>query len=158
MGGPAYINNIAYYQFDNFYQVTFIDNHGIEHKSAEHYYQYCKCIKDSDKLVILNSSIEDVYSLGQKVEICDLWDSIKLFKMYEGNRFKYLQNSSLGEMLKNTSGKIIVPSGDLFWSYGSDYHQGENWNGLILEAIRDELNGHSVDDFRLEMKVRSLRF
>ena len=159
MGGSAFIEGKEYEEFDNFYKCKFIDTNGNTFISSEHYYQYSKCVNDKDRERVLKSSIENVYSVGQNVVLKEDWDKIKLSKMYEGNRMKIFQNQYLANKLKETKGEIIVPSiifGCLFWGSGVEgIYEGENWNGKILMAIRDELNGKNMDDFILEMRYRN---
>jgi len=159
MGGSAFIEGKEYKEFDNFYECKFRDSNENIFISSEHYYQYSKCVNDFDRARVLKSSIENVYSVGQSVVLREDWEKIKLYKMYEANRMKYFQNQDLGNQLKGTIGEIIVPSimfGCLFWGAGiAGIYDGENWNGKILMAIRDELNGKDVEDFILEMRYRN---
>jgi ribA/ribD-fused uncharacterized protein len=162
MGGSAYAyssnsskdESKEYKEYDNFWQSSFIDENGIYFPSVEHYYQYNKCVKESDRKSILEASIEDVYSLGQNVELREDWEEVKLDVMYKGNYMKFTQNEILKNMLKNTKGFIYVPSvlfGCLFWGSGINL-EGKNWNGKILMAVRDSLNNESIEDFLFEKK------
>lgn len=159
MGGSAFVDGKEYKEFDNFHYSKFTDENGVTFISSEHYYQYSKCVNDEDREKVLKSSIENVYSVGQRVDLREDWEKTKLMKMYEGNRMKYFQNEYLGNQLKDTKGEIVVPSimfGCLFWGSGVEgVCEGENWNGKILMAIRDELNGKGNEDFILEIRYRN---
>ena len=159
MGGPAVINNIEYPEFDNFYECN-ITKYDITFHSTEQYYQYHKCALESDKNLILTSSIEYVFGVGQSVQLVQDWESIKLPIMYQANKLKFSQHKNLLDLLLSTTGDITVPScvfGSLFWGSGIE-NEGENWNGKILMAIRDEARGLDIEDFLIEMKYRCFLF
>lgn len=158
MGGSAYISGVEYKEYDNFFVSPFREN-GVVFQSTEHYYQYHKCVNDYDRNNVLTASIEDVYSVGQTVEITDNWEERKLDVMFQGNYLKFTQNENLRDSLCNTSESdmIDVPSnafGSLFWGSGIN-GEGKNWNGKILMAVRDLLWGKSIDDFLFEKKYES---
>jgi ribA/ribD-fused uncharacterized protein len=156
MGGSGYCDGVEYPQFDNFYECC-LEEDGIQFASTEHYYQYHKCILDSDKKRILASSVEYVFSIGQSVELVPHWESIKLKVMYRANQLKFNQHPDLAKLLISTEGEITVPScvfGSMFWGSGID-GTGENWNGKILMAIRDQLKGNTSDEIMFEISYRS---
>lgn len=108
-------------------------------------------------MIIRNASIEDVYSIGQSVDLVHDWEEKKLDVMFNGNWLKITQNESLKEKLVKSVGEIYVPCdafGSLFWGSGIK-GEGKNWNGKILMAIRDRLNGIPIDDFLFEKQYES---
>lgn len=156
MGGSAYIDDQEYQEYDNFWVAPFVED-GVTFLSSEHYYQYHKCVNDHDKSMIHNASVEDVYSIGQTVELVHDWEEKKLDVMFNGNWLKITQNESLKQKLVTSVGEIYVPCnafGSLFWGSGIN-REGKNWNGKILMAIRDRLNGIPIDDFLFEKQYES---
>lgn len=156
MGGSAFIENVEYKEYDNFFYCLFREDH-ITFQSTEHYYQYHKCVNNEDRSRVLSASIEDVYSIGQQVEIKEDWEEKKLDVMFRGNYLKFSQNDDLRESLCETVGEIYVPSncfGSLFWGSGIN-GEGKNWNGKILMAVRDLLLKKPIDDFLFEKKYES---
>ena len=77
------------------------------------------------------------------------WEKEAVKIMADANHAKYSQNAHLGQMLKDTSPKVLAESSphDLFWGTGKSVHardafngwKGQNKLGEVLINIRDNL-------------------
>ena len=132
MGGPGYVNNVKYKQFDNFYEVD-IQWHGMIWKSAEHLYQ-SKKFKDENYQKEINKQHHPsaYYAMGQSREhtLIDDFEMKKVGLMYSANFKKFRQHEDLLKVLKSTEGPIEFYCSTPFWN---------KWNGKILEHLREKL-------------------
>ena len=146
MGGSAFINNIEYKEFDNFYNCQFyIDN--LLWNSSEQAYQALK-FDDKQHILKINQETDmsmiihlghvtyikyiEGYSNNTKENINNnpFLNNPKISLMYKVNLEKFKQNPHLLEILKKTTGEVIFKNSNSFW---------RKWNGKIIEKIRYDL-------------------
>lgn len=99
----------------------------------------------------------DQKKLGREVKGFDKarWNAVARNLVYEGNRHKFLQNSSLREHLFSTCGTTLVevnPDDDIWGialaegderTFSRETWQGTNWLGEVLTRLRENLlHGH----------------
>ncbi len=149
MGGPAIIDDVPYYEFDNFYESKFIVD-GVEYRSSEQYFQCQKAYDpkinkfnlDEFKKVFNSGYGIGCWSAGSKVKnLRKDWEMVKVNIMYYANKFKIEQNLSLLEILVKTEGIIKLEESTTFWNF---------WNARILERIRAENRQNDNDNQYLE--------
>jgi len=145
MGGSAFIQNIEYKQFDNFYNCVF-ELDGYIWNSSEQAYQ---ALKYSDKehieRIARETDISMIYHLGHSkdhklsenydysekiLKGSDPFKNKKINLMYRVNFAKYSQNEELKNILLSTRGDIKFYGSTKFWN---------TWNGKILERLRNNL-------------------
>lgn len=130
MGGPGRINGKPHSETDNFGYCTFILN-GVTFHSAEQYFQYTKCVTQTDRTKILQSGIGgDVWCAGNRVQLRSDWEDVKVKVMLDGNRAKFAQDATLAHALMSSTGPVTFNASSSFWCH---------WNGLIMELLRAEL-------------------
>jgi ribA/ribD-fused uncharacterized protein len=130
MGGPGLIDGTVVDELDNFYIQNFIVD-DVKFPSAEHYFQYKKCVDKEDFEKILNAKTGmESWVHGNNVKLRKDWETVKVEIMYEGNKAKFGQNQDLAKILTSTKGNVRFDSSTSFWN---------KWNGLIMERIRAEL-------------------
>ena len=118
----------------------------ITYRSVEHAYQAAK-FKDinTKKLIADAPTVRDARQIGRKGTIREDWESVKYTVMESLIRQKFTTNDILSDRLSKTGTAEIVMEGyDEFWGTGRS-GQGENSLGVILMAIRSEIqfiSGH----------------
>ena len=137
MGGAAYIDGVAYDQFNNFYFSPF-ELDGFIWDASEHYYQASK-FKDINYKRIINKE-RDPYQwwiLGQsrEHELIDNFESEKEKLMYQANYAKYTQNPPLKQLLISTYNKPIY-----FYNSTSKWNKA---NAEILTQLRQQFINES---------------
>eukprot|EP00668_Euglena_longa_P001947 GGOE01002271.1.p1 GENE.GGOE01002271.1~~GGOE01002271.1.p1 ORF type:complete len:178 (-),score=66.20 GGOE01002271.1:315-821(-) len=138
MGGPCFVNGKAYHELDNFLVRPFVID-GLQYLSSEQYFQ---CMKFTDEgyreIIRATKSGNQCWELGntRKFAIREDWEQVKVQVMYEANRAKFEQNADLRQVLVSTQGPIRA-GGFPFWA---------EWNGILLERLREELREPSARD------------
>jgi ribA/ribD-fused uncharacterized protein len=126
--------------------------------SSEHAYMVAKCkiISDEPNYLggdgtyynhthhsdIVDMTCSQVKKWGQKVELRDEWEQIKIGVMFQINLDKYIRNLDIREKLLDTGDRFLIEANnwnDPFWGYDVKKKQGENNLGKILMKIRDIL-------------------
>lgn len=144
MGGPAIINGKTYDEFDNFNTDYPFEYDGKQWLSVEQLYQAMKFSDESYREQIRQmSNMSNVYFMGQsrRYNLVDgFCDDMKVENMYRAMYARISQHEDLSKLLVHSSGYIEVPHSDTFW--GTNYSTGGlNWNGKLLENIREKLSG-----------------
>lgn len=131
MGGPGDVDGKQHPETDNFLPANFVIN-GITYPSVENYFQCAKTTNAADRDMILKSGTgNSAWAAGQRVQIRDDWEAIKVEEMYKGNLAKFEQNPELRNALISSGNAAVRFTGSTpFWN---------KWNGLIMERIRAEL-------------------
>jgi ribA/ribD-fused uncharacterized protein len=140
------------YQFlSNFYPHSFLFRN-IRCPTAEHAFQMSKTENDGEMLRVLAAPTPgDAKRIGQTVELREGWEEMKIDVMREVVRAKF-QDPEMGERLLATGEEELVEGntwGDTFWGVfpppgqwredGVMGSKGENWLGVILMEVREEL-------------------
>lgn len=143
------------YRFlSNFYPVfpATIELDGFNYATVEHAFQAAKSVpsnKDFRKSMQLITSAGYAKSLGNKVELRENWEEIKLEIMEDLVRQKFTKNENLKKQLLETGSSILMEGNywkDDFWGIYIDKQgnvRGENHLGKILMKIRNELRGNN---------------
>jgi hypothetical protein len=108
--------------------------------SAENAYQSYKCKNEKDVEQFKTCTAGKAKRLGQKVEIREDWDKVKIMIMTLICTLKFSQNQDLESKLLATGDSLLVEGntwGDKFWGACEGY--GENNLGIILMNIREDL-------------------
>jgi ribA/ribD-fused uncharacterized protein len=148
------------YRFlSNFFQCN-VWYDGLPWPSAEHAYVVAKCDDsyyagfekfpryDNKKYeTIIDMTPSQVKKWGQKVNLREDWEDVKLEIMYEICYSKFEHNDILKQKLLDTGDRFLIEANnwnDSFWGYDVKKKQGENNLGKILMKVRDILK----DDVR----------
>ena len=109
---------------------------GVEQK-----YQATKCVREDDRERILQMTPGQSKRAGQKVEIREDWEDVKLDIMYQLVKEKF-SNEPYKTQLLETADKILEEGnwwGDTFWGVNIKTGRGKNHLGKILMRVREEL-------------------
>jgi ribA/ribD-fused uncharacterized protein len=132
----------------NFSLHGFVDIHGNEWKTSEHYYQAAKTNDKKEKLIIWAADTPGrAKRLGQRVNMVSNWSGKKISVMYRALKMKFDQNKDIQKKLKSTFEYKLIEGN--FWHdnyWGNCFCdeckeiEGENYLGNLLMIIRDEYN------------------
>lgn len=142
----ALIDNFRgeYKWLSNFWREEFTFD-GRAWPSAEHAYQAMKTMSREDQEVIRKAATpRDAKRLGMKVDLRPRWDAMRAGVMLCILKAKFEQSSDLRESLLATEPMELVEGntwGDTF--FGECHGKGENWLGLLLMQVREELGDGS---------------
>jgi ribA/ribD-fused uncharacterized protein len=135
MGGPALINGVLIYEFDNFEYTPFTYK-GKVWTTSEHAYQASKFTDEKyiEEIRHASSGIE-AWKLGQstKYKIKTGFDRVQSMKEILREKFSIPR---LRELLNRTTGYISFPGSDSFWGT-CEGSGGQNVLGKILMELRD---------------------
>lgn len=128
-----------YFFLSNFYEsIIYVD--GKKYKSVEHAYQASKTLDENIKNLIMSAKSPNLAKrLGNSIEKRKDWDQIKLDLMKLLVKKKF-ENPFLRPLLVATNDKILINENswhDKFW--GIYQNEGENWLGVILMEIREQI-------------------
>lgn len=114
---------------------------GLKYRSSEHAYQAMKTIRTTDRKRVRDAPTPNAAKhMGQIVPLRDGWEEMKVAKMREVLRCKFIQNPYLRILLDNTGNLYLEETnywGDVFW--GVCDGKGENKLGTLLMQLRAEL-------------------
>lgn len=118
---------------------------GVEHKSAEHYFQLMKSFgtpsHDAAKVAMANATGElEAWGVGQRLELREDWETAKVQVMRTAITAKFQQSETLRALLLSTGEFPLVQlkPDDEFWGTGK-HGTGRNMLGQLLVALRREL-------------------
>ena len=132
----------------NFYQsviivkqnTIFIEHRYISFATVEHAYQAAKTDNLLEKFKISQCSTPgEAKRLGQKLELIDNWDNLKVDIMHDLLRAKFTI-PELRQKLLDTGNRVLIEGnnwGDKFW--GVCEGEGENMLGELLMQVRNEI-------------------
>jgi hypothetical protein len=140
-----------YFFLSNFYKCDMQIDYGgyigrITTPTVEHAYQAMKCVREEDKLNILNAPTPSIAKdIGRKVELIDNWDSKKLVVMQIllVNKF-IVGDNDLFFRLRNTKDATLIEGNywhDNYWGRcfcSKCCGKGENHLGKLLMELRDD--------------------
>ncbi len=113
----------------------------MEYPSSEHAYMAMKTLKTKYRRMIRDlDTPQQAKALGQKVPLRPDWDNIRVQKMRDVLKCKFIQNKDLRILLRRTRDLYLEETndwGDRFWGVVDGV--GENNLGLTLMAVRKEL-------------------
>jgi ribA/ribD-fused uncharacterized protein len=134
-----------YFFLSNFYEIPILIN-GVTYKSSEHYYQSQKTLDINYRNRIINASTpSECAKLGRSKE-CPMridWDILKFMVMDIALHAKFYQHLDLAVKLLDTEDIPLIEGnhwGDTIW--GKVDGIGENWLGIKLMALREELKSY----------------
>lgn len=116
---------------------------GVEYPSAEHAYVAMKTEEGETRRAVAElPTAAKAKALGRRktFPLREDWEAVRLGAMYVVVQSKFFQNPELAELLRSTGDADLLEEnswGDRFW--GVSGAGGENWLGVILAAVRDEL-------------------
>jgi len=112
---------------------------GIKYPTTENAYQASKTIQKKSREQFETISPGKAKRMGQKLEIRDDWDDVKVSIMTDLNRQKYNQAPFRQHLLSTGDYQIVEGNtwGDVFWGVCNGV--GENNLGKIIMKIREEL-------------------
>ena len=134
-----------YYFLSNFSRIP-VTLEKITYPTSEHAYQAYKTenINEREKISKLNTPAK-AKKYGNKLELRENWDSIKLEIMENIVHQKLLQNPNYLKKLIETGDAELIEGNtwkDTFW--GVYKGTGQNHLGKILMKIREELKDHKL--------------
>ena len=136
----------TYGEFSNF-SAHPIEIDGLRWPTTEHYFQAMKFQgTDNAERVRAAPGPGEAARLGRRLApLRPDWETIKEDIMYVALHAKFTQHDSLGRLLKETGSRRLVEhtQNDTYWADGGD-GGGKNRLGVLLERLRDELNGIAV--------------
>jgi ribA/ribD-fused uncharacterized protein len=128
---------------------NFLRSHPITLKdkvwpSSEHYYQAQKFAgTEYEEAVRLLKTPREAADMGRRKDLPlrKDWDEVKNKIMVEAVYAKFTQYPHLKDILLKSGKDIIIEhtENDNYWADGGD-GSGENWLGVILMALREELS------------------
>lgn len=133
------INNLKGSFLSNFYE-SFIELDAVVYRNAEAAYQAMKSNDSLVKVKFINLNGASAKALGKRIELRKDWNDIKLDMMYKIVKNKFMQNSTITELLIDTNDKVIIEGnnwGDIYWGICNGI--GENNLGKILMKVREEM-------------------
>jgi predicted NAD-dependent protein-ADP-ribosyltransferase YbiA (DUF1768 family) len=139
MGGTAYVDGIAYPEFDNSHIRKFIGPDGLTWHTTEGYYQANKFAPSEEKhrehIRRYSADAHQCWTLGQSREhkLIPGFEEAKYGIMLDANRAKFQSNGDLAILLISTAPSDIVCRGSTSW--------WNDANGRILMQVRGELAG-----------------
>ena len=125
----------------NFYFVEILYK-GIVYPSVEHAFQGAKNHDRHYKRRIVNVGAPTTAKmLGRRCELRPDWDDVKIDIMTELIRIKFTDSVLKAQLLDTGDIPIIEHNtwGDTFWGKSVEGNIGENYLGIILEKVRNEL-------------------
>lgn len=133
----------GYEWMSNFHSSPIVEQ-GLTFRSVEHLYQYART-RDADarRRILHTPSAATARSIGRNAPQRPDWEQIKVEVMRKALRLKFRQHPDLAAKLLATRGECIEHycpwETHSFWGVGCI--DGANTLGLLLEQIRDELEG-----------------
>ena len=118
-----------------------VEFEGLEFASTENAYQAAKTLDLAGRRAFQMVRPGKAKRMGQKVELREDWDEVKIDIMYQLNKQKFDRCPELAMKLMETRGKLLIEGntwGDSFWGVNED-GVGRNELGKILMRIRAEL-------------------
>lgn len=129
-----------YYFLSNFYNSPVTYN-GLTYYNNEAAFQAQKTFDLEIRKQFTNLAPGKAKRLGHQIKLRDDWEEVKVNIMYEICKCKFMQNSTLRQMLIDTHDKVLIEGNywnDTFWGVCNGV--GENNLGIILMKIRGEIN------------------
>jgi ribA/ribD-fused uncharacterized protein len=137
----------------NFYHCKFMYQ-GCSFDTAEHAFQWAKCINDEDRKLILEAETPaEAKHIGRKVCLRPDWDEARLKVMHDILYHKFIWDDALGAALLTTRDATLIEGntwGDTYW--GMCKGQGDNHLGEILMQVRSEIRD-CVDKLTADEKL-----
>lgn len=144
-------------EFSQWYPSIFKDDTGKQFVTAEQYMMYHKALTFGDTEIAEaimktdNPSLQK--GLGRQVKNfnADVWNAVAKDIVYQGNMYKFSQNSVLLDVLMSTGTRTLVEASpyDTVWGIGlsevdakitpPEEWRGTNWLGEVLTKLRDDL-------------------
>ena len=128
-----------FFFLSNFYPCIITYN-GITYSTSEAAYQAQKTLDLEERIRFSKLGPYLAKEEGQKLNIREDWDEVKLEEMYNICKLKFIQNPELGKLLLGTKDEELIEGNDwddTFWGVCNGV--GENHLGKTLMKIRDEL-------------------
>lgn len=127
------------YEFlSNFYWFT---TRTGERTTVEHIYQACKCADPAESYYVLTAKTPGFAKrLGRRARLVADWDNMRVPSMLSILRSKFRPGTKEASKLAETGDAELIEGnnwGDTFW--GVYNGQGENWLGVLLMLVREEL-------------------
>ena len=131
----------GYTFLSNFYEAP-VTYRNLTYGSAEAAFQAQKCLTEEERLPFTEARPGKSKGMGRRVKLRPDWEQVKVSLMEEIVRAKFTQNQELKQKLLSTGEKRLVEGntwGDTFWGVDLRSGRGENYLGVILMRVRDEL-------------------
>lgn len=128
------------YRWLSNFHLAAVEYEGLVYPSTEHAYQAAKTTDLELRKQFLKGTPGKAKRLGNKLDLREDWDNVKIQVMYDVCSYKFKNHNSLRDKLLNTRGKYLIEGntwGDQFW--GVCKGEGRNELGKILMKIRSEL-------------------
>jgi ribA/ribD-fused uncharacterized protein len=114
---------------------------GITYKSVENYYQAMKTLDVEKRQLIADMYPSKAKMFGRTLTIREDWDRVKLDVMKAGLLLKFQKYPHKQQLLDTGNDMIIEWNNwnDTFWGVSITNNMGNNYLGLLLMQVRDEL-------------------
>lgn len=129
----------------NFSPHSFVDEHDIEWKTVEHFYQAAKTnnIKEK-KIIFLCGTPSEAKRAGQEVDLIEEWNWKRVCIMYRALKMKFGQNLDIQKKLISTFDYNLIEGNywhDNYWGNcfcdKCSKIEGLNYLGKLLMIIRN---------------------
>ena len=124
----------------NFFQSPLLWR-GDLYATLEHAFQAAKAVDAKDRAYVRqNSDPGEAKRRGRRIELRPDWEEKKIGIMESLLRVKFSHGSKLAQRLLDTGAAELIEGnkhGDCFW--GVCKGQGQNWLGVLLMKVRDDL-------------------
>jgi ribA/ribD-fused uncharacterized protein len=129
MGKGPYLNGLEIPELGNYFRRKIVI-HGLTFHSVEQFFQYSKCVSDTDRQLIMQcDDPKECARIGRRVTLRPDWEEVKLAVMREATMTKFSQNPELVEILRR------VGTGFRFCEDGVAQDDWDKMNQSILDEI-----------------------
>ncbi|MGN1249862.1 MAG: NADAR domain-containing protein [Candidatus Spyradocola sp.] len=139
------------YEFlSNFYPARLAFD-GIVYENAESAYQAQKLADPAARAQFARRYADEAKRMGQKVNVREDWDQVKLELMRSIVEAKFTQHPQLAKCLAETGSLPLLEGnhwGDTYWGVDLRTRQGENHLGRLLMALRERFQREGIPEAR----------
>lgn len=121
---------------------------GMAYRTVEHAYQAAKTRdKQERKRIQAEHCAANTKTLGRKVSLRPDWEDVKLDTMLSLLRKKFMIPDLRSKLLATGDRHLEEGNwwGDVFWGVDSRSGEGENWLGVLLMQVREEVREQEQD-------------
>lgn len=139
------------YEFlSNFYPAKLAFD-GVVYENSESAYQAQKLADPNAREQFTHRYADEAKRMGQKVNIREDWDQVKLECMRNIVEAKFTQNPRLAKRLVETGSRELVEGnhwGDTYWGIDLRSREGENNLGRLLMELRERFQKEGLPESR----------
>lgn len=137
------------YEFlSNFYPAKLVFD-GVVYENSESAYQAQKLADPNARKQFAHRYADEAKRMGQKVDIREDWERVKLELMREIVEAKFTQNPRLAKRLVETGSRQLVEGnhwGDTYWGVDLRTRGGKNHLGQLLMELRERFQKEGIPE------------